>query len=179
MQQVTVDAAKWQQDSEGAWLSLRVKSPKAAMDVCDALKDGKEYTATIKGKGRSKDANAYCWTLMNRLADHYGMSAAEIYRQEIRNIGGVSDVLCLREKAAETFCKGWERQGLGWMAETFPSKLDGCVNVMVWYGSSTYDTEQMSRLIDSVVQDCKAVGIETLTPQELAAMVSQWGEVSA
>ena len=49
MRQVTVNAARWSQDSEGAWLCLRVKSPEAAMEVCDALKQGKEYTATIKG----------------------------------------------------------------------------------------------------------------------------------
>lgn len=75
MQQVTVDAARWQQDSEGAWLALRVKSPQAAMEVCDALKPGKEYTATIKGKGRSLDANAYCWELLDKLAAHYTRTA--------------------------------------------------------------------------------------------------------
>jgi hypothetical protein len=37
----------------------------------------------------------------------------------------------------------------------------------------------MSRLIDAVVEDCKAVGIETMTPAELDALVSRWGEVSA
>lgn len=37
MKQVTVDAARWQQDSDGAWLCLRVQSPQAAMAVCDEL----------------------------------------------------------------------------------------------------------------------------------------------
>ena len=44
------------------------------------------------------------------------------------------------------------------------------MNVVFSYGSSTYDTAQMSRLIDNIVQDCKAVGIETLTPSELAKL---------
>lgn len=179
MQQVTVDGARWQQDSEGAWLALKIKSPQAAMDVCDALKPGKEYNVTIKGKGRSLDANAYCLVLLDRLAAYHGVHKQDVYRQEIRNIGGVSEVLCLREKAAETFCRGWESNGIGWMTDIGPSKIKGCVNVTVWYGSSIYDTEQMARLIDAVVQDCKAVGIETLTPRELAALVSRWGEVSA
>lgn len=93
MQQVTVNAARWSQDSEGAWLALRVKSPKAAMAVCDALKPGKEYTATLKGKGRSLDANAYAWVLLDKLAAHYGVSREKVYRQEIQGIGGVSEVL--------------------------------------------------------------------------------------
>ena len=178
MQQVTVNAARWSQDSEGAWLALRVKSPQAAMAVCDALKPGKEYTATIKGKGRSLDANGYAWVLLDKLAAHYGVAKEKVYRQEIQSIGGVSEVLCLREKAAEAFCRSWERNGIGWMTDTGPSKIKGCVNVTVWYGSSVYDTEQMARLIDAIVQDCRDVGIETMTPRELDALVSRWGEVS-
>lgn len=64
--------------------------------------------------------------------------------------------------------------GLGWQTDTIPSKLEGCTNVVLYYGSSTYDTEQMSRLIDIVVQDCKALGIETKTPDEIANMLSLW-----
>ena len=62
------------------------------------------------------------------------------------------------------------------MAEQGPSKIPGCVNVTVWYGSSTYDVEQMSRLIDQIVADCKEADIETLTPQELDSLKSRWGE---
>lgn len=57
-----------------------------------------------------------------------------------------------------------------------PSKLQGCVNVVLYFGSSTYDTAQMSRLIDLCVQDCKQVGIETMTPAELEALVERWDD---
>ena len=116
--------------------------------------------------------------LLDKLAAHYGVAREKVYRQEIQSIGGVSEVLCLREKAAEAFCRSWERNGIGWMTDTGPSKIKGCVNVIVWYGSSVYDTEQMARLIDAIVQDCRDVGIETMTPRELDALVSRWGEVS-
>lgn len=52
----------------------------------------------------------------------------------------------------------------------------GYNNIRSYISSSDYDTEQMSRLIDMVVQDCKAEGIETMTPQELDALKSRWGE---
>lgn len=45
-------------------------------------------------------------------------------------------------------------------------------------GSSDYDTAQMSRLIEIIIQECKAQGVETLPPRELDAIVSRWGEVS-
>lgn len=178
MQQITVDAARWSQDSDGAWLCLRVQSPASAMAICDEMKPDKQYVAQIKRKGRSLDANAYAWVLLDKLAAHYGVARENVYRQEIQSIGGVSEVLCLREKAVEAFCRSWERNGIGWMTDTGPSKLKGCVNVTVWYGSSVYDTEQMARLIDAIVQDCRDVGIETMTPRELDALVSRWGEVS-
>ena len=58
--------------------------------------------------------------------------------------------------------------------DTIPSKLEGCTNVILYYGSSTYDTAQMARLIDLIVQDCRALGVETLPPYKLAAMVEEW-----
>ena len=38
-----------------------------------------------------------------------------------------------------------------------------------------YPPAQMSRLIDLVVFDCKAQGIETMTPWQLDALKSRWG----
>ena len=59
MQQVTVDAARWQQDSDGAWLCLRVQSPRAAMAVCDELQPDKQYVAQIRmnSEQKKKDLN--------------------------------------------------------------------------------------------------------------------------
>ena len=68
----------------------------------------------------------------------------------------------------------YKRQGLGWQVETLESKLKGCTNVVLYYGSSSYDTKQMSMLIDNIVQDCKALGIETMTPRELQALKDGW-----
>ena len=50
----------------------------------------------------------------------------------------------------------------------------GKTNVTLIYGSSVYDTNQMSRLIDALVQDAKALGIETLPPWQLEGMIEQW-----
>ena len=123
---------------------------------------------------RSLDANAYCWTLIDKLAAARGLTKAEIYREAIRGIGGVSETVCVTDKAVDRLVEGWSHNGLGWFAETMPSKIPGCTNVILHYGSSTYDTKQMSALIDHIVQDCKAVGIETKTPHELESMLNDW-----
>ena len=129
----------------------------------------KELKAEIKPfkAKRSLSANAYAFVLINKLAEKLNISPQEVYKNAIRHIGGVSTVVCCQDRAVEEFCRGWENNGIGWQTETLDSKIDGCTNIICYYGSSTYDTKQMSRLIDNIVQDCKAVGIETMTPAEL------------
>lgn len=60
------------------------------------------------------------------------------------------------------------------MTETFPSKIPECTNVQLFYGSSAYDTAQMSRLIDNIVQECKAQGIETMPTEKLDRLKEMW-----
>ena len=125
-------------------------------------------------KKRSLDANAYCWTLISKLAEKLGIPKTDIYRAAIRDIGGNSDIVCLQNKAVKAFCDGWEGSGLGWLTETFPSKLDGCTNVTIYYGSSTYDSAQMSRLISIIQEDCRLQGIETKSEEEVASLLERW-----
>lgn len=120
---------------------------------------------------RSLDANAYAWVLIDKIAERMRLTKQEVYQDHIRTIGGVSETLCIQDKAVEKFKQAWEKHGLGWCAETFPSKIEGCTNVTVYYGSSTYDTKQMSALIDSLSQSCKILGIETLSPEKLNLML--------
>ena len=124
---------------------------------------------------RSLDANGLYWLLCGKLAEKTGVGTAEIYRNHVRNIGGNYEVYCGKTEAVEKLIKAWEKNGLGWIAETTPSKLEGCTNAILYYGSSTYDSRQMSRLIDQMVQDCKEQGIQTETPAEIARMCEAWG----
>lgn len=125
-------------------------------------------------KRRSLDANAYFWVLCGKLAEKTGQAKHDIYRTIIRDIGGNCETVCVPEAGAQKFQQGWEHNGIGWVTDTMPSKLPGCVNVQLYYGSSTYDTAQMSRLIDLTIAECRAQGIETLTPEELARMKEDW-----
>ncbi len=147
-----------------------------AMAIVRKHKD-KLYDLEIKEhrKKRSLDANAYCWTLINKLADAMRLPPVEVYRQAIQNVGGNYEVIPIKEEAAEHFRQVWQTQGLGWLCvDMGKSKLDGYRNLRAYYGSSTYDTRQMSQLIDNLVQDCKALDIETMTPDKLALLVEEW-----
>lgn len=172
MRQFDFTAARVSQDGE---LCLKVKNVPMARQFVLEMKD-RVYTAEVKEyrKKRSLDANAYFWVLCDRLAEATGTPKEEIYRNAIREIGGVSDTVIVTERAAPKLMEIWRGRGLGWFCETFPSKLPGCICVTLYSGSSTFNSAQMARLIDNIVQDCKAVGIETATPEQLARMKEEW-----
>ncbi len=144
----------------------------------DSLDDGKEYILTVKEKKkrRSLDANAYAWVLLDKLAEKVRIPKTEIYKQYIKEIGGNSETVCAVNRAVDDLCEAWESRGIGWQTERTQSKLEGCTNVILYYGSSVYDSKQMSRLIEMIVQDCKENDIETLTPQELERLCEKWGD---
>ena len=142
------------------------------MNGCEKLSiEIKPYRAR-----RSLDANAYAWVLMDKLTSKMSMAKEDIYREYVKNIGGNSETVCVKNSAVERLREGWGRNGIGWVTETLTSKLEGCTNVILYYGSSTYDTEQMSRLLDLIIQDCKQLGIPTETPDEIARLKALWGE---
>lgn len=49
------------------------------------------------------------------------------------------------------------------------------IQLQCYFGSSTYDTKQMSVLIDGVVSECQELGIETLPPDEIQDLKNRWG----
>lgn len=157
-------------------LTLEINETEAVKQGFDELHDVERLAIKISKfrKKRSLDMNAYAWVLMDKLAAKTGVTKTEIYRSYIKDIGGNSDIVCVKNEAVEKLCEGWEHNGIGWQSDVMPSKLDGCTNVILYYGSSTYDTAQMKRLIDNIVQDCEEQGIQTATPDEIANMLSLW-----
>lgn len=158
-------------------LTLEVNELQGFKQLVDDLKECEKLSIEVKKfrERRSLDANAYAWVLMDKLASKMGESKEDIYREYIKNIGGNSETICAQNKAVDRLCEGWSKNGIGWQTDTFESKVPGCTNVILYYGSSTYDTEQMSRLLDLIIQDCKQLGIPTETPDEIARLKSLWG----
>lgn len=123
---------------------------------------------------RSLDANAYCWVLINKLAQKMNIKAVDIYKMEIKDIG-VYEVLPIKNEAVEKFIEAWQKNGIGWPCEIIgKSKIDGYTNLKAYYGSSTYSSKEMSRLIDSIVEDCKMQGIPTDTPEQIQKYKEEW-----
>lgn len=140
----------------------------------DTIRD-KDVTMTVKERKqkRSKNANDYFWELCTRIAESQGVSKEEIYRHEIREVG-VYEPLPVRVDALDRFIEAWGSRGIGWVVDIVDDSFPGYKKVFAYYGSSTYDTAEMSRLIENTVQDAKALGIPTETPEQQALLIENW-----
>ena len=147
----------------------------AAKLLADELREGEISLKAMKWRNRrSLDANAYMWTLVDKIAQKTRQKPVDVYRHAIKEIPGNSTLVCVQDKAKDVLQQQWQAKGLGWQTEELKSKIEGCTNIVLYYGSSVYNTTQMSLLIDSIVDDCKELGIETLTPYELEGIKAAW-----
>lgn len=169
---------------------LMLGFPHAMMDelsnLIEYVKSGKNITVEIKREKRSNDANAYCWVLCQMIAQKLTDDACgkvvytknDIYREAIKKCMHFTP-LPIKNEAVENFKRIWQGHGIGWVVEELhESKLKGYTTIAAYHGSSTYDSKEMSRLIDCLIDDCKNLGIQVRPPEEIEKLVSDWEERS-
>lgn len=143
----------------------------------DKVKDGDvEITVKKYVEKRSLTANAYMWVLIHELAKVTRINVRDVYFDHLRRVGGNMETYCATPAAAARMTELWRSQGStgwGWPYDELDSKLDGCVNLRLYYGSSTFDKETMARMIDHLVQDCQACGLETRPRDEINALLKE------
>ena len=147
-----------------------------AIAKIDSIRNAKQLKIDVKKwhKKRSLDANAYAWKLISKLAEKMHLTSIEVYRKAIRELG-ICEIFPVKNEAVERYIEAWSKNGIGWVCDKMKSKLKGYTNVISYYGSSSYDTQEMSRLINSLVEDCRALDIEVLSEENLESMKREWG----
>ena len=168
---IEFDKARWSQDEEGLWLHLRVKVPMLARQFVAGMKPVLYVAKLTEHKNRrSLDANAYLWVLIGKIADKLRLSKDAVYLDMLKAYGQ-GGVAKIPHTCAEDFQRAFPYHE---KHESLPDE-EKAGYYRFWVGSSQYDTQEMSILIDGVVQEAKALEIETATPEELARMKEDWG----
>lgn len=142
----------------------------------DDIKDIEDLDITIEKhkKRRSLDANGYAWELIGKIALKLSKDKEDIYKR-IVEFKGPYEILPIKKEAVERFLESWSRKGLGWIAKDLKaSKLEGYTNVICYYGSSVYNSKEMSVFIDEIIDRAKELGIDTRTPEEIERLKSLW-----
>lgn len=167
------------QDFNEGTYTVTFYTKESPLSLYKELQDIKEIDVEAKKhrNKRSKDANAYCWVLCDKIAKEISKDGTittkeDIYKDAILQIGTFEPMI-VEEKAYSNFKRIWEKQGLGFLIQEVTRK-DKCVKVHCYYGSSTYNTKEMSLLIDLLVGLATSLDIETKSQNEIDSLLKEW-----
>lgn len=136
----------------------------------------KLYEVKEVKKKRSTNANNYFWKLLQELCEVQNLDTIEEYKKRVKELG-IFRRFRIEPKDVKTFEIMWQDKGIAWFCEIADTEYIGNVEFKIihaYYGSSSFNSKQMSRLIDGVVQDCQAIGIETKSKAEINSLLKEW-----
>ena len=122
---------------------------------------------------RSLDANKMLWACLGDIASKTGRSPWEEYLDALKKYGKFSYIIC-HKSAVEAMKKQWrESEEVG--DYTFPDGTVG-TQMICFYGSSTYNSTEFSRLISGVIEDMKDLGLPIPPSSDMRRMLEKLGE---
>lgn len=127
---------------------------------------------------RRPNANNYFWLMLQKLCENQELDPIEEYKKRVKELG-IFRIMSTEAENVKTIKKIWEEKGIAWFIEEFDTEYKGDIEFKIlhlYYGSSSFNTKYMSRLIDGVVQDCHAVGIETKPQEEIKSLLESWNK---
>ena len=125
----------------------------------------------VKRKKRSKNMNSYFWELLQQLCLEMNLDVIQEYKKRVKELG-IFKQWELDTINVPTFEKIWQDRGIAWFTEKV-EEIGNKTIINAYYGSSSYNSKQMSKLIDSLVQDCKQIGIQTLDEIEIEELIKK------
>lgn len=128
----------------------------------------KDLSVEIKQfrKHRSIDANAMLWACLTDIAEALGGDKWDYYLQALRKYGQYT-IVEMEKSAVPKFRMMYrECEVIG--------EHDGMVQLMCYYGSSTYDSREFSVLLDGVIDDMKHAGLEVPPSEEMRRALEAW-----
>ena len=169
----------------GAGIILTLRIPQMFLQVVELFKTkflpNMEYEIKLIRKKRSLDANAFCWKVCTDIANAVGETKEQVYRDAIGAVGvyeqiqfmdtEVNGIKKSRFDAMQAFKAKWYANGIGWVTKTVDA--DKCV-IQAYYGSSRYNTKEMSVLIDYLVRQAGELDIQVLTASEIDLLLREW-----
>lgn len=124
----------------------------------------KKFEIKEKREKRSLSQNSYAWELITKIGNALRKSKEEVYLQMLKDYGQSEIVSILSSIDPKGYFKYYEKIGTGVVNNKEFS------HYKIFKGSSEFDSKEMTILIDGIIQECKQLGIETLTPDEIAKL---------
>lgn len=123
-------------------------------------------------KKRSNDANGLLWYCLGEIAKSMSPPADkwDVYLDMLKHYGQYT-YICVKPNVVDAMKAQWrECEVVGEI------DINGqqAVQMLCYFGSSTYDSKQFSVLLEGVIGEMKNLGLTPPTPKELRRVIEQW-----
>ena len=119
---------------------------------------------------RSTEANRLMWDCLGKIAAALNADKWDIYLQELKKYGKFTYVV-IKPNAFDSFVKNWRIcENLG----EINVNGDIGVQLLCYFGSSSYDSKEFSTLLNGIISDMKDMGLQTPSEREFEEAIKQW-----
>lgn len=126
-------------------------------------------------KRRSIDANKMLWACIGELSAALRANKWDVYLLMLKRYGKYTYIL-VKPEAVEDMRKSWrESEVIG------QGDLNGqtMVQMLCYFGSSTYNSQEFSVILDGVISEMKEVGLQPPASEEMQAAIKKLEDADA
>lgn len=138
----------------------------------DEIKDADKLAvkATKWRKKRSLDANGMLWACLGQIASALRTDKWEVYLLMLKRYGKFTYIV-VRESAVEAMKRQWRESEV--IGEVVVNGQKG-IQMLCYFGSSTYDTQEFSVLLDGVISEMKELGLQPPLPKDVQIAIERY-----
>lgn len=144
----------------------------SVINQIDSIKDCEKLSikAVKHRERRSLDANGLLWLCLGRIAEATQADKWQIYLQMLKRYGQYT-YICVKPHVVDAVKTQWrECEVIGEV------NINGqkAIQMLCYFGSSSYNTQEFSRLLDGVISELKEMELEAPTSEEMKRALEQW-----
>ena len=144
----------------------------SVVNSIDSIKDCEKLSikAVKYRKKRSLDANALLWSCLGQIAASLQADKWDIYLQMLKRYGKYT-YICVKPNMVDSVRSQWrECEVVGNV------NINGteAVQMLCYFGSSTYNTKEFSVLLDGVISEMHEMGLEVPPSTEMKRALEEW-----
>lgn len=146
---------------------------KAETEGVQALGEGEiEITLKRYRERRTRDANALMWACLAEIAAAINSDKWAVYLRMLRRYGKFTHI-CVKPEAVDAIRKQWRESEI-----VGDITINGkpAVQMLCYYGSSTYDSKEFSVLLDGIISEMREMGLTPPPSEEMSAALERWND---
>lgn len=147
----------------------------SAINEVDKIKDCEKLSikAVKHRERRSLDANALLWKCIGDIASALRADKWDIYLQMLKRYGQYT-YICVKPHMVDAVRLQWRETEVVGEVDINGQKA---VQMLVYFGSSTYNTKEFSVLLDGAVSEMKEMGLEVPASEDMRRALERWEQM--